>query len=51
MIKVTGNTYSARNLLRDCGFAWDAKQRAYLGDESARAENKSKNLDSTRSLP
>jgi hypothetical protein len=38
MIKVTGNTYPARNLLRDCGFTWDAKQRVYLGDDSAKTE-------------
>jgi hypothetical protein len=38
MIKVTGNTYPAQNLLKKCGFIWDSKQKAYFGDSAAKDE-------------
>jgi hypothetical protein len=36
MIKVTGNTYPANRLLKECGFGWDSKQKAYFGDTKAK---------------
>jgi len=36
--KITGKTYNARNWLKDCGFAWDKEQGAWLGDDAAKAE-------------
>lgn len=36
--KITGKTYSARAWLKDCGFAWDKDQEAWLGDDAARGE-------------
>ena len=38
LIKVTGNTYPARHILKEAGFAWDKDVKAYFGDESAKAE-------------
>jgi hypothetical protein len=31
MIKITGNTYPAQNMLKQAGFSWDKKQKAYFG--------------------
>ena len=38
LIKVTGNTYPARNILKDSGFTWDKDAKAYYGDENNKAE-------------
>ena len=38
MIKVTGNTYPAKELLERYGFVWDKEQRAFFGNENAKKE-------------
>lgn len=38
VIKVTGNTYPARHILKEAGFVWDKDAKAYFGDERAMAE-------------
>lgn len=35
MYKVTGNTYNAKDFLKDAGFKWDAKAKCWMGDEEA----------------
>jgi hypothetical protein len=36
--KITGNTYSARAWLKDCGFVFDKETKAWLGNDEAKAE-------------
>jgi|LSQX01.3.fsa_nt_gb hypothetical protein len=38
MIKVTGNTYQAKEILKQAGFKWDQQQKAFLGDNIAKTE-------------
>ena len=33
MLKVIGNTYSAKGVLKQYGFKWDVKQKAWFGSE------------------
>lgn len=40
MIKVTGNTYPAKTMLKDSGFGWHNEQKAWFGDDSALTELK-----------
>jgi hypothetical protein len=35
MVKITGNTYQARDLLRGCGFDFDKAGKFWFGDEAA----------------
>jgi hypothetical protein len=37
-VKVTGNTYPARDVLRTAGFAWSKDGNCWLGDDAAKAE-------------
>jgi hypothetical protein len=37
-VTVTGNTYPAAKLLRDCGFNFDKASKSWVGDASALAE-------------
>jgi len=37
-VTITGNTYPAAKLLRDCGFAFDKTTKAWTGDAAAKAE-------------
>ena len=36
--KATGNTYTARNVLKAAGFVWDKDSKAWLGDDDAKTE-------------
>src|SRR5690606_12521204 len=38
LVKVTGDTYPARYILREAGFQWNKYEKAYFGDKSAKAE-------------
>lgn len=38
MIKVTGNTYAAKNILKDAGFKFDSANKSWNGDELAKVE-------------
>lgn len=38
MYKVTGNTFSVKDFLKDAGFKWDAEKKAWIGDEAAKEE-------------
>lgn len=38
MIKVTGNTYPAKNLLKETGFEWVPQFKAWFGNEEAKKE-------------
>ena len=38
LVKVTGDTYPARYILREAGFVWNRYEKAYFGDKSAKAE-------------
>jgi len=38
MNKVTGNTYPAKTVLTDAGFAWDKDSKAWFGDDVAKLE-------------
>lgn len=40
MIKVTGNTYPAKELLKQAGFKWDQQQKAFFGNNIAKEELK-----------
>jgi hypothetical protein len=37
-IMVTGNTYRAKQVLRDAGFWFDPESKAWYGDDTAKAE-------------
>ena len=34
----TGNTYKARNILRECGFIWDRARKVWTGPAESVAE-------------
>ena len=36
--KVTGNSYKAKQVLKDAGFKWDTKGKAWIGTEKEVAE-------------
>jgi len=40
MIKITGNTYPAQEMLKKAGFAWDRNAKAYFGSDGALTELK-----------
>jgi hypothetical protein len=40
MIKVTGNTYQAKSILKDCGFTYDAENKCWNGNDEALVELK-----------
>jgi hypothetical protein len=37
-LMVTGNTYRAKQVLKDAGFSFDADSKAWYGDDTAKAE-------------
>jgi len=38
MIRITGKTYQAKEMLKKAGFEFEAKEKAWYGDEGAMAE-------------
>jgi hypothetical protein len=38
MYKAIGNTFYAKDFLKEVGFKWDAERKAWIGNEEAKAE-------------